>query len=113
MYKRQTSDDPSRYVPKEEFEFWEKRDPIERFERFLEKRGLWTSELRDKLTAEVTEECNDAAKVAEATPEPGLETIFSDVYQDVPDHIRRQGEQAFDIVKRRGGAAAGGGEFPL
>ena len=108
-----TSDDPSRYVPKEEFEYWAKRDPIEKFERFLEKRGIWTADLAEKLMTEVTTEVADAARDAEATPKPGLETVFSDVYEDVPDHIRRQGERAFDLEKRRGGAAAGGGEFPL
>ena len=47
------------------------------------------------------------------TPRPGIETIFSDVYEAVPRHIRRQGEFLFDLAKRRGDAAAGDGAFPL
>jgi len=31
----------------------------------------------------------------------------------VPAHIRRQGEAAFDLARRKGDAAAGDGEFPL
>ena len=41
------------------------------------------------------------------------ERSVSDVFQDIPTHIRRQGEAAFDLAKRKGDAAAGGGEFPL
>ena len=40
-----TSDDPTRYVPKEEFEKWAARDPLARFEAYLEKRGIWAQEL--------------------------------------------------------------------
>jgi len=108
-----TSDDPTRYVPKELVDEWEKKDPVERFRRFLEKRGLWTQKLEDELRAETLDEISKAAKEAEKTPKPGLETIFSDVYEDVPAHIRAQGEFLFDLSKRRGEAAAGDGEFPL
>ena len=55
----------------------------------------------------------EAADAAQATPGPGLETIFSDVYEEVPDHIRAQGEAAFDLLQRKGDAAGGDGEFPL
>ena len=54
-----------------------------------------------------------AAKEAQATPGPTLETIFSDVYETLPNHLRRQGEQAFDLAARKGDADAGGGAFPL
>jgi TPP-dependent pyruvate/acetoin dehydrogenase alpha subunit len=108
-----TADDPTRYVPAEEFEKWAKRDPIERFERYLERAGLWTAELRKETLAEAHAEINAAAKEAEKTPKPGLETIFSDVFAEVPAHIRRQGEAAFDLARRKGDAAAGDGEFPL
>ena len=108
-----TSDDPTRYVPKELVEEWEKKDPVERFRRFLEKKGLWSQKLEDDLRAETLAEIDAAAKTAESTDTPGLETIFSDVYAEVPDHIRTQGEFLFDLTKRRGDAASGGGEFPL
>jgi len=108
-----TADDPTRYVPKEELEAWAERDPVTRFEKFLERRGLWTPAKKEELWADLAAEINAAAKAAESTPKPGLETIFSDVYADIPAHLRRQGEAAFDLAKRRGEAAAGDGEFPL
>ncbi|MCC7014585.1 MAG: thiamine pyrophosphate-dependent dehydrogenase E1 component subunit alpha [Planctomycetes bacterium] len=108
-----TSDDPTRYVPKELVEAWAKKDPLARFERFLEKRKLWTKELGERLYAEALEHIGQAVKVAEATPAPKLESIFSDVYADVPAHLRRQGQAAFDLAARKGDAGAGDGKFPL
>lgn len=108
-----TSDDPTRYVPKELLAAWEKKDPVANFERFLQKKKLWEPALREKLAAEAFAEIDAAAKIAEATPRPGIETIFSDVYRDVPQHIRRQGQAAFDLARRKGDASAGDGAFPL
>jgi TPP-dependent pyruvate/acetoin dehydrogenase alpha subunit len=108
-----TSDDPTRYVPKELIEEWADKDPITRFERYLERRGLWRREVRERANAEIDARIREAVKVAEATPPPGLETIFSDVYRDVPAHLRKQGEDAFDLARRMGDPAAGDGSFPL
>jgi len=108
-----TSDDPTRYVPKEEVERWRARDPIARFEKFLAASGLWTPEKGEALRKEAEEEIGTAAREAQSVGKPGLETIFSDVYAELPAHLRRQGQEAFDLAKRKGEAAAGDGEFPL
>ncbi len=108
-----TSDDPTRYVPKDVIAHWEKRDPIQRFEKFLEASGLWTAEKAEALRKELLAEVSAAARTAEETPRPGIETIFSDVYATLPEHLRSQGQEAFDLARRRGDPAAGGGEFPL
>ena len=108
-----TSDDPTKYVPKEVVDEWKKKDPVDRFAKYLTKRKLLTKKLDDELRAKALAEIDAAAKVAEKTPKPGLETIFSDVFAEVPAHIRQQGEFLFDLSKRRGEADAGDGEFPL
>ena len=108
-----TSDDPTKYVPKEELDKWEAKDPVNRFRRFLEHEGIWTPELEERLLQEAKDEVAEAAKIAEATPKPGLETVFSDVYAEMPDHLRAQGQSMFDLAARRGDAAAGDGAFPL
>jgi 2-oxoisovalerate dehydrogenase E1 component alpha subunit len=108
-----TSDDPRRYVPAAQIEEWKARDPIPRFEKFLEAAGLWTAEKAAAIRKQVAEEVQTAAREAESTARPGLETIFSDVYAELPPHLRRQGQEIFDLASRRGEAAAGDGEFPL
>lgn len=113
MAGHSTSDDPTRYVPKEQFAEWEKKDPVLRFEKFLAKKKLWNEDVRVQYTDEATAEIQSAVQIAESTPRPGIETIFSDVYRDVPAHIRAQGEAAFDLAARKGDASAGDGKFPL
>jgi len=108
-----TSDDPKRYVPAEQIEHWKKRDPIPRFEKFLEASGLLDAARAEALRKEVADEVAAAAREAEQVGAPGLETIFSDVYAEIPVHIRKQGEELFDLGRRRGDAHAGDGKFPL
>jgi TPP-dependent pyruvate/acetoin dehydrogenase alpha subunit len=108
-----TSDDPTKYVPKDELDYWKERDPIPRFERFLAKRGIWTPEVHEQYYAEAMEETGEAARTAEQTAPPPLESIFTDVYQELPEHLRKQGQSMFDLARRKGDASAGDGEFPL
>lgn len=108
-----TSDDPSKYVPQEEIDSWRDKDPIPRFELFLKAQGIWDQARADEMVKELTDEIAEAAREAQSVEKPGLETVFSDVFAELPAHLRRQGEAAFDLEQRRGGATSGGGEFPL
>lgn len=108
-----TSDDPTRYVPKELYDAWAKKDPVDRFAKFLTGRGLLDEDRAASIRTSCEEELAEAIREAEATPKPALESIFSDVYQDVPAHLRRQGQEAFDLARRMGDPSAGDGEFPL
>jgi len=108
-----TSDDPKRYVPQDVVAEWRQRDPIPRFEKFLEASGLWTADLGQKTRTELMHEISEAAREAEKVAPPGLETIFSDVYAELPAHLREQGREAFELGRRKGDPLAGDGEFPL
>ncbi len=108
-----TADDPTKYIPKEVLDEWEGKDPIPRFEKFLAASGLWTAETGEAMYKEAEEEASAAGREAEQVDKPGLETIFSDVYAEVPEHVRKQGQFTFDLARRKGEAAAGDGEFPL
>ena len=108
-----TSDDPSKYVPKELLDEWATKDPVARFERYLAGQGLWTEDSGKELYAECMAEVGAAAKEAEGSPAPGLETIFTDVFEGMPQHLRKQGQELFELGRRKGDAAAGDGEFPL
>ena len=95
-----TSDDPSKYVPTELTEYWSKRDPIDIFEKALTKAKKLTKKKKEALLKECEEEVLAAVKIASDAPAPALEEIFTDVYAEIPDHIRRQGELAFDLAQR-------------
>jgi 2-oxoisovalerate dehydrogenase E1 component alpha subunit len=91
-----SSDDPSRYRPKEESDAWPLGDPIERLKKHLIVRGDWTDQRHVQLQAEVEEEVLAAAREAERHgtlhngPKPSTATIFQDVFKEMPRHLREQ-----------------------
>ncbi len=72
--------DDAGYVPKEQFEEWKKKDPIDRFERHLVSTGLATEEELRAITAGIDEELNREVDTALASPFPPPERAFEGVY---------------------------------
>lgn len=87
-----SADDDTRYRSREEVETWRKRDPILRFQRFLEKRGLWDKAWERALWEEIGQEIAKALQEAEAAGEVPPEWMFEDVFAEMPWHLRRQRE---------------------
>lgn len=91
-----TSDDPARYRPKEEFADWPLGDPIERLKRHLIQRGEWDESAHQGLSKELEQEV--AVAWREAVSHGSLsegsrldpELMFTDVYKDIPRHLREQ-----------------------
>ena len=54
-----------------------------------------------------------AAKKAETLPSPPLETIFTDVYEDLPPHLQAQSQDCIEHHASRGEGVNEIGEFPL
>ena len=88
-----TSDDPSRYRDEAITEQWKKRDPIERYQRTLISLGHLSQNDIGRIESEFVEQVRDAVETAEAAPAPELHDLFTDVYADVPKHLRRQHAQ--------------------
>jgi pyruvate dehydrogenase E1 component alpha subunit/2-oxoisovalerate dehydrogenase E1 component alpha subunit len=94
-----SADDPTRYRSAAEVEAWRARDPIARFRTYLAGEGIWTDADEAKLHEELTREIEEAIRVVEAAGPPSLETLFTDVYHDLPWHL----EEQFDaLLKRKG-----------
>jgi TPP-dependent pyruvate/acetoin dehydrogenase alpha subunit len=72
--------DDAGYVPKEQFEEWRQKDPIERFERHLLGNGLATSEDLQAIVARIDTQLNDEVDFALASPMPPPERAFEGVY---------------------------------
>ena len=69
-------------MPPELFEFWEERDPISRFERFLTERGLTTTTGIEEMQQRINVEIDDAIVAAEKEPFPEPEDCLRDVYYE-------------------------------
>ncbi len=85
-----SSDDPTRYRDEEEVQEWKKRDPIERFRKYLEREGLWNARKEAQLQEELNMQITQAIKEAEAAPLPSVESLFEDVYAEMPTHLKEQ-----------------------
>jgi len=74
--------DPERYRKQDEVKKWEESDPIGIFHADLIKKKVAETEL-DKIVARAEKEVNSAVEFAEASPEPGMDELFKDIYADV------------------------------
>ncbi len=94
-----TSDDPSKYRPRDEGAAWPLGDPVERLKRHLIRRGEWSEARHEQMRAEVDAEVLEAAREAESYgtlhdgPKPSPASMFEDVYKDMPRHLREQRQQ--------------------
>src|SRR6202000_3461420 len=94
-----TSDDPSRYRPKEEWRAWPLGDPIVRLKEHLIALGEWSEDrhraLEKELEAEVTACWKEAASYGTLTEGPSLDaaTMFEDVFKQMPAHLVKQRDQ--------------------
>ena len=77
--------DDAFYVPKELFEEWAKRDPIERFRSWLLENADLTDEEENEIAARVKKILNDALTRAEDSPQPDPATLLDGVYATAED----------------------------
>jgi len=94
-----TSDDPSRYRPKDEYERWPLGDPVERLKQHLIALGEWSEERHTALAQELDEQVSaawrEATRYGTLNEGPRLDAnlMFEDVFKEMPEHLVRQREQ--------------------
>ncbi len=89
-YRGHSMGDPERYREKEEVKKWQDEDPIGIFRKYLVKEKIATEDELDEKDDEAETIVNEAAAFAEASPEPGRETLFNDIYVE-PTPIEYRG----------------------
>lgn len=108
-----TSDDPSRYRPKDEFPAWPLGDPVERLKKHLISLGEWDDTRHAALLAELETEVAAAWKQAMsfgtnndgARLDPAL--MFDDVFKVLPPHLEAQrAELEAELAAARDAGAA-------
>jgi 2-oxoisovalerate dehydrogenase E1 component alpha subunit len=96
-----TSDDPSRYRPADDAKRFPLGDPVERLKQHLIGLGAWSEAEHEETRKAFDAEVSAALKAAEAHGGalidhhvPPLESMFEDVYHEMPAHLKGQMEQA-------------------
>ena len=74
--------DPERYRKQDEVKKWQENDPIGIFRAYLLKKKVASEAQLDKLDDKAQAETDKSVEFAEASPEPGMEELFKDVYAD-------------------------------
>ncbi|HEY0686475.1 MAG TPA: thiamine pyrophosphate-dependent enzyme [Steroidobacter sp.] len=102
-----TSDDPSRYRPKDDYEHWPLGDPIDRLKSHLIALGEWSDEREQTLLKQCEDQVNQAWREAVTygtlTDGPQLdpETMFQDVFKEQTPSLARQRMQLAQEIKER------------
>ena len=104
-----TSDDPTKYRSAEENVKWPLGDPIARLKQHLIGLGVWDEERHAAMDKEVAEQVRAAQKEAEAQGiladgllQHPFETMFEDVFEEQPWHLKEQSRQMLDERKKAG-----------
>lgn len=96
-----TSDDSSRYRPVADVEAWKEHDnPVGRFRAFMEHQGWWDETDEGETRSKERQNVLAALDKAENTPGPKLETLFEDVYHDIPEHLQRQRNELHEHIAK-------------
>jgi pyruvate dehydrogenase E1 component alpha subunit/2-oxoisovalerate dehydrogenase E1 component alpha subunit len=85
-----SSDDPTRYRDPQIVGDWEQRDPLTRLRAWLGATGVLAAGDEERWTKELNDEIGAAITAAEALPPPPIESMFGDVYKEMPRHIEEQ-----------------------
>ncbi len=85
-----TADDASRYRSRDEVEEWNRKDPIERLRKYMDKTGLWNKSYDQTVSSEAKERVEQAVKVAENFPPPDPREIFSFTFQELTRELEQQ-----------------------
>ncbi|MGE5843025.1 MAG: pyruvate dehydrogenase (acetyl-transferring) E1 component subunit alpha [Deltaproteobacteria bacterium] len=95
MMMHTTADDPKRYRKDEEVEVWKKKDPIERFQKYLKSKGLLSDQKIEELEGQVKEKIQQAVERAEELMKKYSDPLhmFEHAYAEMPPHLKAQKQE--------------------
>jgi pyruvate dehydrogenase E1 component alpha subunit/2-oxoisovalerate dehydrogenase E1 component alpha subunit len=86
-----SSDDPSRYRDENVTLEWKTaKDPLSRYRVFLASRGWLDAAADARLADEIDAEVRAAVDTEEKAPLPPLASLFDDVYEELPWHLKEE-----------------------
>ncbi len=86
-------DDPTRYRTSDLDNEWEKKDPLVRFRKFLEAKGLWSEDEENKVIDQAKEDVKAAIKQADQTPKQKVTDLIDFMYEELPANLKKQREE--------------------
>jgi len=108
MGAHSTSDDDSKYrnpiSPEDgwssERAYWEARSPIIRFGRYLQSQGWWNVQMEEQVRTAARKEAIKSLNIANESLRPVVDTLFTDVYDDLPWSLKEQQAELHEHMDR-------------
>ncbi|WP_459956246.1 pyruvate dehydrogenase (acetyl-transferring) E1 component subunit alpha [Nocardia sp. IFM 10818] len=94
-----TADDPTRYRTAAELELWQRRDPIDRLRRLLEREGLWDSAFEQEVTAVSDDVAKRLRGATLAMPDPEPMELFEHVYSTPHRLVEQERREYADYLE--------------
>ena len=91
------SDDPTRYRTDEEVSSWQKKDPLIRLRKYLEKKGLWNSEIEEETIDDVKRQIKEAMVEINKAEKQKVSTFLENMFEIPTQNIKEQ----IEIYKQR------------
>jgi len=89
-----TSDDSSAYRSVDEVRYWDQKDhPITRFYHYLVKKGIWSEQQEKEWKNDSKKKVLEAFARAEKKQKPNWKEMFTEVYDEMPEDLRKQMEK--------------------
>ena len=84
-------DDPTRYRTEDNDNEWAAKDPLVRFRKFLETKGLWSEQKEEEVIERAKEEIKEAIKKADQAPKQKVTELMDNMYaSDMPYNLKEQ-----------------------
>jgi pyruvate dehydrogenase E1 component alpha subunit len=95
-----TSDDPSRYRDPAEVQRWQALDPIPRYRTYLERAGVWTDRLEERVAARSKRLRAELRDAVVGAPDVDVAEVFDTVYHDItPDLVAQRDQLRAELAK--------------
>lgn len=85
-----TADDPTKYRPSAELEYWRERDPITRFETYLRGQNLLDDAAVEEIEAAARAEIQAAVDALESRPPQDVGQMFDTTFAELTPQLQQQ-----------------------
>lgn len=85
-----SGDDPTRYRSKDMDDEWLQKDPLIRFRKYLEAKGLWSEEKEEQVIEQTKEEIKAAIAEADKVPKQKVSDFLKNMFEVQPQSIKEQ-----------------------
>ena len=79
---------------------WREKDPILRMQRWLQKKKWWSEDEEKQLQESLRKEVLETMKRAQKRSPPPLESLITDVYDQVPPALNAQFEKLKTHIRK-------------